>query len=341
MLGKTNLVTKLILPLSCTVILFGCSSNEHTIKNEQPKVYSKQMSSEPVSNNALTIHTVEFSSDTSVKNVSVALFDFETGEKIATSTVTDDGKATFDMVEPDQPYEVVIYKIELTGELSEQTRERIVFDPNNPVLTIETFNANSDNLAVPIVKQNPELPNGCEITSLTAILNYYGIEIDKMTLANDYLPTTPVTKKGTKLYGPDPYIAYAGNPAEKNDGYYVFAEPIIEVANQVLFENNSNFKALNLSNASREEILSYVNSGVPVLTWATIDYKQARTHGHWMIDDTNKKHPIFMNLHAVVLIGYADGKVTVMNPLSGYETVDENVFFSTYKSLGSHAMAIL
>ncbi|KGR78798.1 C39 family peptidase [Ureibacillus manganicus] len=342
MTGNINFIQKLLLPFTCIVILFGCSSKEHTINNESQKVFSKQMSTNELDvKDSLTIHTVEFSSKNNVKNVSVALFDFESGEKIATTTVNSEGKAIFNMVEPDQPYEVVIYKIEVTGELSEQTRDTIVFNPDHPTLTIETFNANSDNLAVPVVKQNPELPNGCEITSLTAILNYYGIEIDKMTLTKEYLPTSPVTVKDKKLYGPDPNIAYAGDPSKKYDGYYVFAEPIIEVANQVLFENNSNFKALNLSNVSREELLSYVNSGVPVLAWTTIDWKKARTFGHWIIEDTNKKHPIFMNLHAVVVTGYADGKVTVMNPLVGYETIDEKVFFSTYESLGSHAVVIL
>ncbi len=226
---------------------------------------------------------MEFSSDINVKNVSVALFDFETGEKIATTIVNNDGKAIFEMVEPDQPYEVVIYKIEQTGELSEQTRDFIVFDPENPIITIETFNANStESLAVPIVKQNPELPNGCEITSLTAILNYYGIDVDKMTLTNEYLPASPVTKKGNQLYGPDPYKAYAGDPTKKDDGYYVFADPIVEVANQVLFEHNSNYKALNLSNVSqggnfivRQFRCSCINLD---------NYRLERTKNKWSLD---------------------------------------------------------
>ncbi len=343
MIDKTNFTKKILVPLSCTAILFGCSSKEFTMNTEQKKVYSKQVSTEAEKNsNKLTVHTVEFSSTTNVKNVTIALIDFETKEKIAIAEVNDDGKAVFDMVEPDEPYEVIVYKNELTGELSEQTREFVVFDPEKPYITIETFNAfSTESLAVPIVKQNPELPNGCEITSLTAILNYYGIDVDKMTLVEDYLPTSPVISKGNQLFGPNPYEAYAGDPSKREGGYYVFADPIVEVANQVLFENNSNYKALNLSDVSREEILSYVNSGVPVLTWTTIDWKAPRTMGHWIIEGTNEKHPIFMNLHAVVLTGYADGKVTIMNPMSGYQTIDERVFFSTFKALGSQAMVIL
>lgn len=327
--------------ITCTTLLFGCSTHEYTTNSEQ--LYgSKNLSASNYSSESLTIHTVEFSSDRNVNDVTVTLLDYDTGEKLASTKVNEDGKAIFDMVKPDHPYEIVIYKNEITGELSEQQREFIVFDPNKSLVTIETFNPSSDkSLAVPVVKQNPELPNGCEVTALAAILNYYGIGVKKTELAKDYLPTSPVTKRGNELYGPNPYEAYAGDPSKKDGGYYVFAQPIVEVANQVLFENNSNYKALNLSDVSREEILAYVNSGVPVLTWVTIDLKKPRTSGYWIIEETKEKHSIFMNLHAVVLTGYENGKVTIMNPLTGNETINADIFFSSFKSLGSHAIVIL
>lgn len=290
----------------------------------------------------LTIQTVEFSSQINVTNVGVALFEFETGEEMERSIVNDQGIATFDMVIPEKLYEVVVFRIDQKGEWMEQTREQIVFNPDHPTVQIETFNVSSiGKLNVPIVKQNPELPNGCEITSLTAILNYYGIDSNKMDLVNHYLPKEAVVNNGGKLVGPDPNIAYAGDPTKLNDGYYVYAPPIVEVANQVLFEHNSEYKAMDLTNASREEITGYVNSGVPVLTWVTIDLKKPRTSGYWAINGTNKKHHVYRNLHAVVMLGYKDDTVTVMNPLTGYEKIDADTFFESYKSLGSHAVVIL
>lgn len=41
---------------------------------------------------------------------------------------------------------------------------------------------------VPTVMQNPELPNGCEITSLTAVLNSKGYKVEKTEMADIYLP---------------------------------------------------------------------------------------------------------------------------------------------------------
>ena len=38
-------------------------------------------------------------------------------------------------------------------------------------------------LDVPTILQKPELPRGCEVTSLAMMLNYAGIEVNKMELA--------------------------------------------------------------------------------------------------------------------------------------------------------------
>lgn len=39
-----------------------------------------------------------------------------------------------------------------------------------------------------IIYQEPELPTGCEVTALAMILNYYDFDVDKVTLATEYLP---------------------------------------------------------------------------------------------------------------------------------------------------------
>ena len=41
-----------------------------------------------------------------------------------------------------------------------------------------------------IIGQLPELPTGCEITALTMVLNYYGLNPNKLELATEYLPKT-------------------------------------------------------------------------------------------------------------------------------------------------------
>ena len=54
---------------------------------------------------------------------------------------------------------------------------------------------------------NPELPNGCEITSCCEVLHYLGLlPRTKCELADYYLP------RSAQWYGADPDEVYMGNP---------------------------------------------------------------------------------------------------------------------------------
>ena len=57
-----------------------------------------------------------------------------------------------------------------------------------------------------IMEQYPELPTGCEITAMTMVLNYYGYNVDKVTMALDYMPKIQAEfyrGEDGRLMGPD------------------------------------------------------------------------------------------------------------------------------------------
>ncbi|AQQ55290.1 C39 family peptidase [Planococcus lenghuensis] len=197
----------------------------------------------------------------------------------------------------------------------------------------------ANHLNVPTVFQKPELPNGCEITALTALLNYHGIEVSKTTMADDYLPQESLDYHKNVKTGPNPYQAYAGNP-RNSDGWYVFADPIVKAANSIIAVKGKGLRAENVSESTREEILSYIDQDIPVAVWVTLDLSPPVTRGGWYIKETNEFHPSFINLHTVVLDGWEDGKVYVMDPLKGRISYPEDVFFESYKALGSQAVII-
>lgn len=326
--------SKLLFLFIMLFLLAGC--------NFIDSLNTKYFNSEPVTKHKLTIQTVEFSSENIVKNVGVTLIDTKSKKVIGKEMVDNEGIAIFSGLKPNASYKIVIHQILDSGEWLEQNSKEIVYDQNNSKIKVKTFNStNSGSLHVPVVLQNPELPNGCEITSLTAVLKFYGLKVNKVQLAKKYLKTKPVVKKGNVLYGPDPNDAFAGNPANKSKAYYAFPYPIVEAANKVLIDRKSNLRAIDMPNLTKREIIDFIESGVPVMAWVTTDFKKPRTKGYWIIKNTNKQHPIYMNMHVVVILGYKNGKVQVMNPLKGYQEIDEKSFFKSFNALGGQTVVVL
>lgn len=208
-------------------------------------------------------------------------------------------------------------------------------------IVIETYvEREANRIGIPTVRQNPELPNGCEITTLTAVLTYHGIKTTKTKMADDYLPKEPFKFQEGKRIGPDPHQAYAGNPRNANGGWYAFAGPIVEASKKIIDDKGSRLITENVSGSSREEILSYMDQNIPVIVWVTLDLSPPILSGGWYIDGTDEFHPSFTNLHTVVLDGWKGGEVTVMDPLKGLVTHPEDAFFESYEALGSQAVIV-
>lgn len=122
--------------------------------------------------------------------------------------------------------------------------------------TIETLPSTIE-LDVPTILQNPELPTGCEITSLTILLNYLGYPMDKTDLAKNYLEYT----YSTSLTFSDAFI---GNPFH-NDGYGCFVPVIMKTGAKFLKEKNSPIEMKDLSQKDFNELLVNVANKHPVI----------------------------------------------------------------------------
>lgn len=82
-------------------------------------------------------------------------------------------------------------------------------------------------LDVPLIAQRPELPTGCEITAVTMLLQYTGIQVDKVHLAkempyadsdcNQGFVGDPFTENGNSIYPPaliDLITKYTGHASD-------------------------------------------------------------------------------------------------------------------------------
>lgn len=189
------------------------------------------------------------------------------------------------------------------------------------------------NIDVNVIYQLPELPTGCEITSLDMVLNYMGYSIDKVTLSDNYLD------KGT--IGIDSYKkVFLGDPKDSNS-YGCFAPVIVNAANKYLTEQNSSLHAYNLTGSELNELFDNIRCGLPVIIWGSLNPNINITYNNtWIVDSEILKWPA--NEHCMVLTGFdlANNTVTINDPLKGVCTYDYNAFLEYYVELGRQAVVI-
>lgn len=209
----------------------------------------------------------------------------------------------------------------------------------------EEDRAQPDNLELwqplELILQNPELPNGCEITSMAMVLDAAGYPVDKLALY-DYLPRQPVTSRANRRTGPDPELAYAGDAASETGGWYCFEGPLVESANRWLEDQGGALRAVSATGLSRAELDTYAQQEIPVVCWATLGYEppQRSESRAWRLPDGTIYRP-YVNLHCVVLAGADGDQYRIADPISGMTEVDAGLFWESFSAMGSRAVVLV
>lgn len=193
----------------------------------------------------------------------------------------------------------------------------------------------------PLTFQNPELPTGCEITAMTMVLNYYGYEVDKMTMATRYLPCAlPEFYYGSdgRLYGIDLNNYFIGDPASAT-GYICGTGAVLTAANTYLEENGSSLLALDISGTQPEELYRMVSENVPVVVWVTIGMEDRREAEGWYTE-SGEYVDWSTNDHGSVLIGYSESTVTIADPISGLMEYSREAFEQVFASRGNQCVIL-
>lgn len=193
-------------------------------------------------------------------------------------------------------------------------------------------------LDVPLENQNAgEVPleNGCEITALSMLLNYYGYETDKNELAEllDYVPL--YEDEGEAIYG-NPHEGFVGNIYEGYDAMGVAVEPITEVANQVIQNNHT---VIADTDTSFSKIASVVQGGTPVWVVTTVDFQVPTSEDFRVWQTTSGEVEVSPLCHAVVITGVDEENVYVNDPY-GYKNriVERSDFEAIYQLMGSESL---
>ncbi|MCH5194670.1 MAG: C39 family peptidase [Oscillospiraceae bacterium] len=188
------------------------------------------------------------------------------------------------------------------------------------------------------ILQEPELPTGCEITSLTMLLNHIGFSADKLDMADNYLPKGEYRKA-------DFHKVFVGDPRSRL-GYGCTAEVIIAAAEKYLdaHEGGDGWEVKDLTGLEAEELYSYICKGDPVVVWASIDMGEITPDFvSWTDEETGNTVSWYGGEHCLLMTGYDldEGLVYFNDPLAGKVTYDMDLFEQRYREMQRGAVVIL
>ena len=190
------------------------------------------------------------------------------------------------------------------------------------------------NYDVKNILQLPELPEGCEVTSLAIILNHLGFDVAHTYLADNYLEQGEVGKTDFREKN-------IGNPRVEGKSWGCYAPVIVKTANKYLYDMESYYRAYDYTGYDISELYYQISMGHPAIVWVTMDFEEPYLKKPWTFEERTLwwKYP----LHCVVLSGYdfEKGTVTLTDPLQDEPvTVDMETFELRYKQMESQAVVI-
>lgn len=188
-------------------------------------------------------------------------------------------------------------------------------------------------LDVPLENQMPDLPNGCEVTSLSMLMNYYDIKVNKNELAENIQHVDFFTDGGK--YRGNPNQGFVGHMSIANAGWCVYNGPLYNVAHKYTTHIE------NITGSDFLSLLKLVSIGHPVLIITTTTFNRVNDMQTW---DTNTgKVNVTPSSHACVITGYSKPKkvVYVNNPY-GYKNqpVNWKNLQASYNQQGRQALYI-
>lgn len=226
--------------------------------------------------------------------------------------------------------EATVTQSEITAKTVVGSRERKAFDNNSVYIDMEN------------ILQNPELPTGCEITSLTILLRYYGFDAEKTDMAKNYLPTSWGNAQyiDGETYKDSFFDYFIGDPF--GTGYGCFSNAIEKAANDYIEDNGGGYTVTNISGSSPDTLYGYLADGVPVVCWATDGMIEPEYYESWYDNATGEKLDWYLNEHCFVLAGFdmERGVVTLNDPMKGIIDYSIEKFEKRYAQMYSQAIII-
>ncbi|MDQ0972317.1 uncharacterized protein YvpB [Neobacillus niacini] len=187
---------------------------------------------------------------------------------------------------------------------------------------------------VPHIQQMPELPRGCEVTSLAMLLQYAGVSVDKMTLANEI--TTIPFRDSNGLRG-NPNVGFVGDIYSfDNPGYGVYHAPIAALAETYLPG-----RIIELTGGSIDSVYNMIDNGSPVWVITNSRFSQLPESEFTTWQTSSGEIQISYREHSVLVVGYDENNVYINDPLADqpYTAVSKDSFEDSWIQMGKQAIS--
>lgn len=211
-------------------------------------------------------------------------------------------------------------------------------------------------IKVPYIDQTEKWPTGCESVSAVMLLQYLGMEISVERFVEQYLEKEPFWGKDGTFYGPNPWKAFVGEPADAQSmGCY--APVIVKALEKALLPedgkgrkaktkwrkggDDTDWEVMDLTGVSMEELLrDYIDNDTPVIFWASIDLKETITGPAWILTDTGKLFTWRSNEHCMLLVGYDEENYYFNDPWQNHGTIGYPKELAEKRHLEQYQMAV-
>lgn len=194
-------------------------------------------------------------------------------------------------------------------------------------------------LHAPLVDQMPELPRGCEVSSLAMLLQFAGVKVTKMELAEKIKKNpTPFRRINGQVHYGNPNEGFVGDLYSlKKPGYGVYHGPIAKLAKTYMGN-----RIVDLTGKPFRSVLDQLNAGYPVWVidnshFAPLPEQYWET---WVTPEGKIK--ITYKEHSVLVTGFDRDHIYFNDPLAGEKNrkAGRKAFIQAWKQMGSQAISI-
>lgn len=250
------------------------------------------------------------------------------------SSSSDSSSSSSEFEEANSAAEAYIYDESDSGTVyseSDEKSENTIEAGAVPIGTVDftLWLRDSASVDVPELLQYPELPTGCESVALTIVLKSLGYDLEKTTIVDDYL-----------IYGSNFANSYVGSPYTSHGGG-IFGPGLAATANAFLKANGGEYKAKDITGTDFDDLLTYIDEGIPVIVWSTMYMSNVNFTGQ-VSTYKGREYKWYNTEHCVVICGYdrVNETIHVSDPLDGIVDRDWDAFEQIYETAGENAVVI-